>query len=369
MSGALERLDRDRQAVVRGQVRELLGKSEAFQNLAPDDQKRLARSLVDVVAYMADPGAGQAMAAGQAAAVEALAGQQQKAKTGAEKVQDRLAKKPDLVQKDFKATSAREGGAIYKEAANAVNFPAFVAGLIDGVFNSIVTASIRQMEAYGKLLDQVVKSVDDFAKDNFTPNQGRDYLVQRFPSSLKLEHSDGSARVVPTDSGEDSELADVRQALGIKEKIDLSDEGAEIQLAQRAQLEMAKLRQKQLSTMVLMGINRIVVTDGAINAKVMIDVQTTDRAKRGATAAMNDDNNVTREHGSGGGWFSSDYDDTQEAHRTVVSSATTDESESKAELKAKLSGDVRVNFKTETFPLEKLASQTQLDSLNQRAEK
>jgi hypothetical protein len=367
VSTALERLEGPKQNVVRAHVRSLLARSEAFQALAADDQRKLARQLVDVVAYLADPVAGNALGLDPALA-EGLDSQQQK-KTGAEKVQDRLAKKPDLVQKDFKATAGREGADIYREAVNAIDFPKFVAGLIDGVFNSIVTASIRQMDAYGKLLDQVVKSVDDFAKDNFTLNQGRDWLIGRFPSSLKLDTTSGSPRVTATDAGEEGKLADVKQALGVKEDIDLDDEAMETKLAQMAQLQMAKLRQKQLATMVLLGINRIVVTDGAINAKVVIDVQTKDSAKRTATASMHDDNSVERQHGGGGGWFSDSYDDTQESHKTVVSSATSDESESKAELKAKLTGEVRVNFKSETFPLDKLASQTQIDSVSQRAEK
>jgi len=365
--GALAKLPLERQAIVRANVRELLDRSMAFQQMPDPERRKLARGLVDVVAYLSDPNPGQT-GAGVQGLSEGLA-QQQKEKTGAEKVQDRLAKKSDIVQKDFKAAAGREGADIYKQAVNAINFPAFVAGLIDGVFNSIVTASIKQMQAYGKLLEQVVKSVDEFAKDNFTLNQGRDWLTERFPSSLKIETSGGTPRLQATDSGDENELSDVRQSLGIKDKLDLDDEGAETKLAQRAQLEMAKLRQKQLATMVLMGINRIVVTDGAINAKVVIDVQTSDRAKRTATASMYDDNTVNRQHGDGGGWFSTSYDDTQETHKTVVSSATSDDSESKAELKAKLTGDVKVNFKSETFPLEKLASQTQIDSLNQRAEK
>jgi hypothetical protein len=47
-----------------------------------------------------------------------------------------------------------------------VDFPAFVAGLVKGVFGAIVDSSIRQMEAYGELLKGVAKSVDEFAKDD-----------------------------------------------------------------------------------------------------------------------------------------------------------------------------------------------------------
>jgi hypothetical protein len=43
-------------------------------------------------------------------------------------------------------------------------------------------------------------------------------------------------------------------------------------------------------------------------------------------------------------------------HVATVQSAVEDQSESKAEVKAKLSGEVRVNFKSDYFPMEKMAS-------------
>ena len=41
---------------------------------------------------------------------------------------------------------------------------------------------------------------------------------------------------------------------------------------------------------------------------------------------------------------------------TTVESSVDENRESKAELKAKLTGEVRVNFKSDYFPMEKLAS-------------
>jgi hypothetical protein len=45
-----------------------------------------------------------------------------------------------------------------------VDFPAFVEDLIKGSFDAIVDSSIRQMEAYGDLLKDVAKSVDELGK-------------------------------------------------------------------------------------------------------------------------------------------------------------------------------------------------------------
>ena len=73
----------------------------------------------------------------------------------------------------------------------------------------------------------------------------------------------------------------------------------------------------------------------------------------------------TSSQSSGGGWFSDD-----ESVSTTVSSAYSAEQEkSTAELeaKAKLSGSVTVKFKSETFPLERLASSDELGAVQRKS--
>lgn len=395
---AIENLRPEQQDVVRTQVRALLERTEAFSHVPPDERKRIAQGLVNVVAFLADPTAGQrapaangdgadpdgafpdgasadgapptGVAAGLAAPAEGLASfAGQKEKSAAQKTGDRLAGKQDVVGKDFKAAATEAGVDAFRDLVDTVDFPKFVSGLIEGVFTSIVDSSIRQMQAYGKLLEGVVKSVDQFASDHISQNQARDYLTGKFPD-LTIDANGGQPRL-KLRSGlddEDKALEGIKSSLGLKE-LDLDDEASEAQLARQAQLEMARMRQQQLATMVLLGINRIVVTDGLINAKVVFDVKASDTAGRTASASMYDDKEKSRQTHDGGGWFSSDYDNTQQRHKTVVSSSVDDTSESKASLKANLTGEVRVNFKSETFPLDKMASQTELASVNARAQK
>jgi hypothetical protein len=350
---ALSKLGPAQQRVVRTNVRALLADSDAFRNLPAEEQRALANRMVNVVAFLADP------ATGHAPALSVALAEPNKPPKNVDK---------ELVQADFTAKAAREGADVYKDLVNAIDFPDFVSGLIDGVFNSIVDASIRQMEAYSTLLANVAKSVDEFAKDNFTLNQGRDYLAGRFPSQLQISVENQQPRLSLTDSAEDGGLDEITNTLGLQSAPDLDDEASEAELARRGQLEMAKLRQKQLATMVLMGINRIVVTDGAINAKVIVDVQTHDTATRANRASTYDSNDTRTRTRTGGGWFSDGSTDTQTRHRTLVSSATSDTSTSDVETKAKLTGEVRVNFKSETFPLERLASQTELEAVNQASQ-
>lgn len=46
-----------------------------------------------------------------------------------------------------------------------VDFPTFVANLIEGVFNAVVSASIQQMDAYAELVQSVAKSLNDFVDE------------------------------------------------------------------------------------------------------------------------------------------------------------------------------------------------------------
>jgi len=46
-----------------------------------------------------------------------------------------------------------------------VDFPTFVADLIEGVFNAVVSASIQQMDAFGELVASVARSLDDFVDE------------------------------------------------------------------------------------------------------------------------------------------------------------------------------------------------------------
>ena len=46
-----------------------------------------------------------------------------------------------------------------------VDFPAFVAELVKGVFDAIVDATVQQTEAYAELLKQVSETVDEFLQE------------------------------------------------------------------------------------------------------------------------------------------------------------------------------------------------------------
>jgi hypothetical protein len=118
-------------------------------------------------------------------------------------------------------------------AQESADFPGFVSDLIHGVFGAIVDASIEQMKAYADLVATVAKSVDQFVEDNTSDDGERDSLANAYPDQFRTTGT---------------------QKTGSKLRSSAS------------QQRLARHRQQLLATTVMMGINRIVVTDGKIRS-------------------------------------------------------------------------------------------------------
>lgn len=375
-----ERLD-----LVRTEVRRLLDQSEAFARLEPEQKRQLSSSLVKVSEFLADPAwlGQQADPRLGRDAVETIDRLREKvgpkgeggrlavAQDAAEDVGSRLAEKPGQVGTDFKAGGVREGVDAFKNMVKTVDFPEFVSGLVQGVFEAVVKASIEQMHAYGEMMAAVAKSVDQFANENFTEGQARDAIANRYPQAVEVVAEEGGARLRWREGL--SEPPPIGADYGLPADLDLNDEEAERQIMVAARLEMARSRQQLLATMVLLGINRIIVTNGKINAKVVFDMKANDQAGRQARASMIDEKASASSASAsafgfspwGGGGASAS---TSKSHKTTVQSSVEDQSESKAEVKAQLTGEVSLNFKSETFPLEKLATPEGMSLLQNRAQ-
>jgi len=334
-------------AIARERVLSLLGQSPAYAALPADQQQSLATNMSKVAAFIAGGEDGRSVPR-SAKIVGAPGG-----RALADPPPDPAGQTAGQRFAQSGAVAAQQGAAAFTGLVQAVNFPAFVSGLIDGVFNAIVSASIKQMEAYQKLVENVAKSVDQYMKDNVTENSARDYLASRYPDQLQVDTSGDKPTLKVKDGSDDSSLPDFAGDLGLHQKVDsLDDEAAEQVLVPGARRRMAMDRQQLLATMVLMGINRLVVTDGTIEASCTFSLDTRDRVARHYDRASEYDYQSEYQE-SGGGWFSPDYNVDSTA-KFQVTTHQSEDSESKVDLHAKLGGKVRVNFKSETFPLDKM---------------
>ena len=375
-------LDDETLRAVRPQVRQLLESSAGFRSLTPAQQQDIARTMVRVASYMTNPDglAKQELTPGRGvlakeqgiggAPAQALAGAVDQAKNKASE------KVGTFAGSDFEAGSVKQGATNFKNFVGSVDFPKFVGDLIQNVFQAIVDASIQQMEAYAELLKAVAQTVDQFAADNITMNNARDWMSQRFGADLDIgnDGENGSPQLqVKSEDDPAAVLGRISQELQLAEPVsDLSDAEQESRLVMAARLQMARSRQQMLASMVMLGINRIVVTDGLINAKVVFNFRASDDAKREARASLYDRdtsyNKNTTVAGAHFGWGGAASANTNvQTHMTTVSSSVDETSSSSQEMKAKLTGEVRVNFKSDYFPMDKLASPGMIASIQGNA--
>ncbi|TJZ76207.1 hypothetical protein [Chitiniphilus eburneus] len=408
MPTSRENIDATRQA-----VRALLERSEAFSALDGDKRRQLANDLVQIGTQLVEPGGERINPSQQAPAVRALA-EQGIARSGRQ-----VASAGNNTQADgtFVAQGAREGAAAAGALLSAVNFPEFVSGLINGVFHSIVGSSIEQMEAYAKLVADVSKSLNQFRDENTTANQGRDHLVEQFPDVFQISMDSGGfggdfggfgsddgqpapppgPRVTIREGVDEKQaLARINQSLPLDQPATrLDDELVEALLVPAARSQLASSRQQLLATTIMLGINRIVVTDGKISAKVMYDFQARDNMQFRKTAQSFDygDQYVyssegesetdyqggsrTRSSSKDNGWQDDQRDASyyskgkyKSSAQPVLKLSTVSQTSQDASLttKAQLAGVVEVNFKSDYLPLEKLANPESIAAIQMNAQ-
>ncbi|MXP40720.1 hypothetical protein GRI75_03530 [Altererythrobacter soli] len=363
---------------VRPMVRDMLTQIPAYSEMERAEQLALANNMVKLLAYVDDPNGvvSDAMAdpigRAQAKRTAPLAAAQADAN---EQTRKNLSKSPGFAGKDFEAGAARQGTDQFVRLVNEVDFPAFVGGLIQNVFVSIVHTSIEQMRAYAELVSNVAKSAEEYMNENIGVGQGRDYLVERFPDLLDLEiDQDGNSRLRQKDADNEGGLTEIQQTMGMPGPPveDLGEEEEELRLVNAARLMMAKSRQQLLASMVMLGINRIVVTDGSITAKVKFDMRSTDVAERDYKASAYDrqsqrNKNTSFFGGSFLGFGGGSVNVNERSHVATVKTSVDESSESKLDLAAKMQGEVRVNFKSDYLPLEKMATPEMIGAIQGNA--
>jgi hypothetical protein len=379
---------------VREAVKNVLTRCAAFAALPPERQQQIAHDTTRIADYLVAP---EGFSGEQLPTAKALAEEST--------FEQRMAQ-VNKVGGEFNAAGAREGAEVAGMILQKVNFPTFVSSLIEGVFHAIVKASIEQMEAYGQLVASVAKSLNTFRDENVSVNQGRDHLVDQFPDLFQISMgneggfggfgggSEGPRVRLQDGVDEDKALSRVNESLpmegGPLKSLDLDDDETEQRLVQAARTQLATSRQQLLATMVLMGINRIVVTDGKIQAKILYDFQARDNMRRQRSAAAfdyarDDYGNIqklrssdstfegSREGGETKGargtssyeqrnanyYSKGTYKYVEQPIMTAMSTAA-EVSDAALQTRAQLAGNVDINFKSDYFPLEKMADSFQI---------
>lgn len=267
---------------IRVAVRDVLERTPNYSTLSPPQRQALAQAMVKVSTLAAELIAEEGQAEGE--------------------IERRAEPRPapplataQSAQPEFGEAADRIAG-ITRNVLNAVSFPRFVTDLINGVFKAMLDANAQQMNQYVQLLNAVSASAEGFERAQFGLVQVRQWVADHFPESIEYDSPDPEDMPQPGQRMDADELADlqeelsniklrlrpgasmpgqeeIRATLGVppEESIDASNPEALVPFARRY---LARQRQQQLATMVMLGMQRIVIDSGKINASMRFHIDT-----------------------------------------------------------------------------------------------
>ena len=247
-------------------------------------------------------------------------------------------------------------GELARATLNAIDFPSFVGALITGTFQAIVDATIQQLEAYATLLSEVAKTVDEYMEDNVSEDSARDYLVDRYPDVMYKDVSSGTPTLEVNRSDPTATLPSFFTDLGFDNPAQIDPVSVDDVIVPAARKTMAEQRHQTLATMVLLGLNRIVVSNGEINAKLQfhVDASETTGLKFDATQTSLG----TMAGTSGSSTFSGNG---------IMVNTTNINAQSDINLRTDLTGEVRVVFNSDYLPLGTFADSAAIQLINSHA--
>lgn len=375
---------------VRASVRDLLTASEAYHQQDPDTRRAIAASLVRIcdtaLALTKDEAA---LPGAQAMAMEdAPPGQH------ADHVRDQ----PVLAQaqnagSEFSGVAASRVADTTRQVLNAVSFPRFVTDLINGVFKSLNDSNQQQLHSYVELIQNVAASTEGFAEANVGLSGARSWLADKFPANFVItgaesdDFSTPASQMTPEERAEAQAERDAATRLSLRPGASMPSEAAmrtafglgpqdsvpsgdPESLVPLARASMARNRQQMLSTMVMMGLQRIVVESGRLNASMRFHIDTHSAAANDHASSFDERNDTTIGVGAKfGPWGVEGKMQNTIAYVSSDRSQTTEEMNTSVDLNS----SVELLFKTDYVALDRLAGgpaqeRIRVNSLNPETE-
>ncbi|MFA7553323.1 MAG: hypothetical protein WCY88_03655 [Spongiibacteraceae bacterium] len=274
---------------------------------------------------------------------------------------------------------------------NAVSFPRFVGELITGVFKAMNESNQQQLTAYVDLIKNVAATTEGFADSNISTTAARNWLVERFSGSFEVrggeeegfddpsQMSEEERREWQAEQDQNTELvfipgaempteAALRIALGLGPSESVAN-GSPEQLVPMARAALARGRQEILASMVMMGMQRIVIDGGRLNASMRFHIDATSAAEEESGSRFNlQHESEVAARAQFGPWGAA------ARMKNTIGYVSTERSTTEEALNAELDLDsaVELVFRTDYVPLERLAGaddveRIQLNSINPSA--
>ncbi|MEO8553549.1 MAG: hypothetical protein ABI678_26425, partial [Kofleriaceae bacterium] len=322
----------DVHAAVRHAVRAMLVESPAFTAAPPEERKQIANKLVNVglvAARMLEKD---------------------------DQLTREISERPAPVARGLDASdqlgmaAVNAAGRTVRNLRDSIAFPEFVQSLITGTFQAILTSSTMQLGSLGELLDNVSASSTDF-ESTIPDNDVRSWAVQRFSFLRLVEGTVGMA----------NQEADIHQYdAQLKAALSASDSdvggigGSDLEssLLPLVRRKMGRDRQGILATLVQMGLQRIVVDDGRLEASMdlRVDAQSNSQEDQQALDSLG----ITA--GASGSFGVGPWGASVQAS-TAIGRVRSDHQQTQEQIAARaaLRSSVQLAFRTEQVPLDRMA--------------
>lgn len=282
------------------------------------------------------------------------------------------------------ATSSRTGAMTFGDGANTgigvagqvnkLGFVEFTAGLINGTFDAIIGATVKQMDAYSKMVADLAKTLAEFRAEYVSESQITAYLAERYPdgeggTSIRPSY-EFTATAADTDAGipgksAEQKLAEVVASLEVEtrrlaEADRISATGLGLTGAEKSLLgtQVGEIRDaigkllatsmvEHLRAMAREGMARIVISQGEICTALTFSVSSTDTAAVQKSQYHRDSAGAYIRGGAwapwgtvqaGGSWNQLNINTVNEQNYSSVS------------MNAEMIGKVKLQFRTESFP-------------------
>jgi hypothetical protein len=230
----------------------------------------------------------------------------------------------------------------FNELVDSVDFPQFVADLLKAVFNANLKVMKEQTDSYIKLMKECTKSTADFIKkisDDDTFAKLAESKSDQYNVTTEQQPGGASKLVLTNPQGDkvDPEDAAVKKAI------------------LETKLNMAKEHRAALREVLLMGVTRLVVDKGSVEAGVEFMIT----ANRRSTAMHRDENintvSLEMEYDPPlWGLFGGPSGSMSMTNTNIQ--VNTSQKEATDTLSAKLTGKVNIQFKTDYFKLDNFAN-------------
>lgn len=258
--------------------------------------------------------------------------------------------------------ATREAARTVRNLREAIDFPTYVTSLITGVFQAITRSNMAQLESFVDLLEGVSASTESFTTQNITSDAAVRWAMSRFDSLSVQPGEGGQPRLALR---ENAELPPPEQLTGIldatEDEVSGIDEddltGTLLPLVRR---KIGRARQSMLATMMLMGMQRVVVDEGRLHASMDLRVDTTSAAEETERSQFDTRTNISAQATFGSGaWGAS------ASANTTIGYVHNDDKNTREEIgtSAGMRSSVDMTFRTEQIPLDRMANQAALERI------